>query len=167
MHRSFLQTLAKSAEENRRLQARATGVPIDTDIMQRLHPRANKQWDAVRNTFRAMTGQIKAQYLGEGPGNEGKLFAIVVRPSTRMPTLMPPSSDTPYHISIAFYDPAQRAIFERVARRYRTWRRVTLRGRIFGSTFQLDANSPVANDADVQLLHRSGRYGNRELHVSL
>ena len=123
MHRSFLQTLAKSAEEDRKRRARERGARIDTEIMQRLHPKANKQWDAVRHTFRAMSGQIKAEYLGEGPGKEGKLFAIVVRTTARMPTLYTPSSDTPYHISIAFYDRDQEDIFDRVAQRYRTWRK--------------------------------------------
>ena len=47
-------------------------------------------------------------------------------------------------------------------------RQVTLRGKVSGSTYELDTEScDVASDPDIQALHRYGAYSDRPLHVSL
>ena len=91
-----------------------------------------------------------------------------MHPLQKLPTSTPPNSETPYHISVAFFDPAKRKMFEELERKYSKSKTVTLQGEIQGSSFKLDTTRcPVGSDELVKRLHAAGHYYNRPLHISL
>ena len=111
---------------------------------------------------------MRGVYLGSQGYPEQPLFALEVTPLQRLPTNQPPNTATPYHISIAFSDPAKRREFTALEARYRKPRTVTLKGVVRGLAFYLDeSRDPIARDALLQRVFRSGHYGHKGLHISL
>lgn len=108
------------------------------------------------------------------------LFALEVRPQgPDFPTRCPPGSDmsfspprvkTPYHISIAFYQPLDEHRddrFDLVERRYAGWRHVILTGEIWGNAFYVDSKNVIGGDPELQGLFLSGDYRYKGLHMSM
>ena len=108
------------------------------------------------------------------------LFALEVRPmDPEFPTRCPPGSDmsfspprvrTPYHISIAFYQPLDERRddrFDIVERRYAGWRHVILTGGIWGNAFYVNDLNVIGGDPELQGLFLDGDYGYKGLHMSM
>ena len=142
---------------------------INKCIMTRVHPWANADWDNVKQNFVRMRVRMQAEYLPSNRYYATPLFVISIVPLD--PHLMPvwgkPNSETPLHVSIAFYDPAQKRTFDAIHNRYLKPREVELLGYIEGSTFRLEGG-PIADDLDIQHLHANDyEYGHKALHVSM
>ena len=114
-----------------------------------------------------MKAEVQGVYLGSNDYPEPPLFALKVTPLQRLATIQPPNSETPYHISVAFFDPAERRSFTALEQKYSEPREVTLKGRIRGMAFYLDATDPIASDPLIQSVHGKGHYAHKPLHVSL
>ena len=97
------------------------------------------------------------------------LFALEVI-GADLPTTKTPVEGTPYHITLDFVrqdDPRQRWRIQKVKSKFMA-KYVTLRGKVSGSTYELDTEScDVASDPDIQALHHYGAYSDRPIHVSL
>ena len=165
---------AAALEQRRRIairrgQAGAVEAEAYQDVMDRLRPNVNANWDRVVRQFRLLRCQVRARYMASNEYAERPLLVLEIRPLQQMPTTRPPGNKTPWHVSIAFYDPDRRKAFMTATRAYTDWREVTLVGEIAGSTFQLDPRRcPVATDRRLAALHRADPwYGDRPLHISL
>ena len=119
----------------------------------------------VRPVF--LPGEIKGRGTVQFKRETEPLFALEIL-DAEMPTTRP-ATDAPYHISLDFVrdDLWQRWRIQKVTRKF-MGKQVTLRGRVSGSTFELDPETcDVASDPHVQALHRWGAYSDRPIHVSL
>ena len=92
---------------------------------------------------------------------------LEVDPLQELPTTKPPDSATPWHISVAFYNPQRKQSFKAIERRYTQWREYTLIGWIQGASFYLDPQRcPVGSDPDLQALIRSDPwYGHKPIYL--
>ena len=140
---------------------------VDTDVMDRLSPASQADWDGVVRRFTRFQAKVRARYMNAAYGSD-PLLVLEVQPLGNFPTTMPPNSETPWHISVAFYDRGQRRDFEKLVEKYRRSEVKTLVGHIQGASFELDTlRCEVGSDPLLQRLHRSGYYGDRPLHISL
>ena len=146
-----------------------TGVDYDhTQRMRNQNLLKDEKWHSYKKGFKTIRCRIKGVYLGSNYtyANE-PLYVIEVHPLQKLPTSKPPNSETPYHISVAFWDPKKRKMFEELERKYSRSETVTLIGEIEGSSFKLDTKKcPVGSDELVKRLHSTGHYHNRPLHIS-
>ena len=153
--------------------ARRGAIPAgrDPDLSERMrNPRLldDARWELYKQGFTELKARVRGVYLGSQAYPEQPLFALEVTPLQRLPTNQPPNTATPYHISIAFFDPAKRREFAALEARYRKPRTVTLKGQIRGLAFYLDENrDPIARDKLLHRIFRAGHYGHKELHISL
>ena len=152
-------------------QAYANAIPrgVDTDIMQRLSVAAEADWDAIRTQFTRLRCRIRARYSGNNAFPDNPLLVLEVVPLEELPTTKPPNSETPWHISVAFYNPALAREFQVITDRYALPREFTLEGWIQGSTFVLDTREcPVGSDRQLQeLVAQDPWYGHKAIHISL
>jgi hypothetical protein len=170
MHKRILQDLRDSHLTGVIAQGRARAVPrgIFTDVMDRLAP-ASDDWESVRNNFTRLRCRVRARYSGSNESPDTPLLMLEVDPLQELPTTKPPDSATPWHISVAFYNPQRKQSFKAIERRYTQWREYTLIGWIQGASFYLDPQRcPVGSDPDLQALIRSDPwYGHKPIHISL
>ena len=136
-----------------------------TDVMDRLDAKSEENWDKVQAYFRSFKAKIKAEFLPSKSYPDNPLLVLTVKPIGWFPTTKPGGKD--YHVSICFYDPNKKEQIQVVYARYSRPSIVTLTGEIAGSTFQLNSVSPIANDPGIRLLHSSGHYKDRQLHISM
>ena len=170
MHRAIRPTLNRAQRDNVVAQGRRGAVPTGTDV--ELAKRARKglmepqRWDSYKKGFKEIKAKIRGVYLGNNAWSTQPLFALEVTPQQRLPTIQPPNTATPYHISVAFYDPAKRRAFDTLQQRYSRTRTVVLQGEIRGASFEL-TKGPVHDDALLRDLHKEGHYGHKSIHISL
>ena len=134
------------------------------DIMDRIRPWAQEDWDSVVRV------RLRSVYLPSNRHPEAPLLALAVEQldPEEAPVFGKPQSETPLHISVAFYNAERKREFDEVFERYQKPQEVVLHGRIQGSTFELRPPDPIAADPEVAALKRGDAYyGNRPLHISL
>ena len=180
MKRVFHENLVAAAgERGRKAQKRGVAIELESRLKHpwdEWYPRAESgvDRDGIRCTVRPVFLPPEDRRKGRGPfmfkrDPEPPLFALEVI-DAKMPTKTPPIQGTPYHISLDYVradDARQRWRITKVTRRF-MGRQVTLRGKVSGSTYELDTETcDVASDPDVQALHRYGSYSGRPIHVSL
>ena len=173
LNRRVQPTLSKFQRESVISQGQRGKIPdgVDYDLTQRIRNKKllkDEKWYSYKKGFKTIRCRIKGVYLGSNYtyANE-PLYVIEVRPLQKLPTSKPPNSETPYHISVAFWDPQKRKLFEELERKYSQSRTVVLQGEIEGSSFKLDTKKcPVGSDELVKRLHSEGYYHNRPLHIS-
>ena len=155
------------------------------DIDDRLrHPglRPDAGWrNFIDNMNNQLRCRIKAEYFTPVATHPDEpLLAIVVDPLQDLPTNRPAHTETPWHVSIGFYSTkygpikdgsaADRANYknalERIQRNYAEWAEVILTGHSQGGTWELNANSPIAADPDIQYIHANSHYHNRPIHMT-
>ena len=162
--------LLDSLHEMQRINAIHKGtVPWgdDTEIMDRLSPEASADWDNVKRRFTRFQAKVRARYM-DSEFNEQPLLVLEIQPVGPFPTTKPPNSNTPWHVSVGFYDHAYAREFKQLVDKYRKFEIKTLVGHIQGASFELDTlRCDVGSDPLLQHLHRLGYYGNRPLHISL
>ena len=147
-----------------------TGVDYDhTQRMRNQNLLKDERWESYKKGFKTLQCRIRGVYLGNNSNSANQpLFAIEVQPLQKLPTSKPPNSATPYHISVAFFDPNKRNMFDELERKYSKNKIVTLRGEISGLTFKLDTTRcPVGSDELIKRVHAEGHYYYSPLHVSL
>ena len=172
MHHSRRDILGLLHENRRKhvtLQAHHQAIRsgTSTNIFQRLSPAAEADWDAVVRTFTTLHCKLRAFYSGTNNWPE-PLLSLEVKPLQDMPTLFPDHSETPWHISIAFYEPQKSREFRKIVQKYAEWREFVLVGNIYGGMFELDPERcPVGSDEDILALKRQGYYGDRPMHISM
>ena len=174
LNRRVQPTLSKFQRESVISQGQRGKIPdgVDYDLTPRIRDRnllKDEKWHSYKKGFKTIRCRIKGVYLGSNYtyANE-PLYVIEVHPLQKLPTSKPPNSETPYHISVAFWDPQKRKLFEELERKYSQSRTVVLQGEIEGSSFKLDTKKcPVGSDELVKRLHSTGHYHNRSLHISL
>ena len=147
-------------------------VPEDVhqDVMDRIRPWAQDDWDSVVRRFRTMRVRLQSVYIPSNNHPTTPLLALAVEQldPEEAPIEGKPGSETPLHISIAFFNPERKPHFDRVFKRYQLPRIVTLHGQIQGSIFALRPPDPILGDRDLMALKRSDPwYGHRDLHISL
>ena len=177
MKRAFQDHLITSAAQRGR-EPKKRGVA--TELEHRLkhpwdewYPRAEK---GINETGTRCT--VRPVFLPAGIKGRGDvrfkrqsepLFALEVI-GANLPTTKTPVEGTPYHISLDYVrqdDSRQRWRIQKVTRKFMA-KQVTLRGKVSGSTYELDTEScDVASDPDIQAPHRYGAYSDRPIHVSL
>ena len=177
MYRSIRPTLQAADTDAKRRRVTEAGrrnaIPAGRDpgLPERMrNPRLleDARWEKYKQGFTELKANVRGVYLGSNENPERPLFALEVIPQQRLPTSQPPNTATPYHISISFYDPAQRRDFTALEARYSKWRTVTLKGFIRGLAFYLDEKrDPIARDPLLQRIFKSGHYGHKGLHISL
>ena len=173
LNRRVQPTLSKFQRESVISQGQRGKIPdgVDYDLTQRIRNKKllkDEKWYSYKKGFKTIRCRIKGVYLGSNYtyANE-PLYVIEVHPLQKLPTSKPPNSETPYHISVAFWDPKKRKMFEELERKYSQSRTVVLQGEIEGSSFKLDTKKcPVGSDELVKKLHSTGHYHNRPLHIS-
>ena len=135
----------------------------------RTKPRIWDNWDRVKRQFKSLRCEIRARYIPSNQYPKEPLLILEVKPLEPMPTRHPTGNQTPWHISIDFYDSDKRTEFMDATRPYARWREVTLVGQIYGSAFYLDRDKcPVGSDRRLEALHAVGHYGDYAgLHISL
>ena len=89
------------------------------------------------------------------------LFALEVIPLQRLPKKQPSNTATPYYLSIALFDPAQREELTKQEARYQKTRTVTPKVVRRGIVFDLDAKSPIANGPFFQRVFQREDYGHK------
>ena len=147
-------------------------VPEDVhhDVMERIRPWAQDDWDSVVRSFRTMRVRLRSIYLPSNRYPMAPLLALAVEQldPEEAPIYGRPGSETPLHISVAFYNAGRKREFDEVFERYQKPREVVLHGRIQGSTFELRPPDPIAADPEVAALKQGDAYyGHRPLHISL
>ena len=178
LNRRVQPTLSKFQRESVISQGQRGKIPdgVDYDLTQRIRNKKllkDEKWYSYKKGFKTIRCRIRGVYLGSNYTDgyqwaDQPLYVIEVHPLQKLPTSKPPNSETPYHISVAFWDPQKRKLFEELERKYSQSRTVTLRGEIEGSSFKLDTKKcPVGSDELVKKLHSTGHYKNRPLHISL
>ena len=171
MHRQVIKSLMERQRENVTGLANRGGIAEGewTDVMDRLNPRSRANWDNVRQSFRYLRCRLRAEYSGSNTWPDNPLLILAVYPMGHLPTTRPGDPNTPWHISISFYDPLRKPEFVAMEEKYGQTRIVTLEGWIEGSTFRLDLNNcPIGSDPLVQNVHNADPvYGAANLHVSL
>ena len=135
----------------------------------------------IGNMNNQLRCRIKAEYLTPDKDYPDEpLLAIVIDPLQDLPTIRPPDSETPWHVSIGFYSTkygpikdgtkADRANYkkalERIQRNYAEWAEVILLGHTQGGTWVLNDDSPVKNDPDIQFVHDNSHYHDRAIHMT-
>jgi len=157
----------------------------DTDIMDRLSKQANDDWDNVHRNFDSFHALVRAHFNNSDYGAD-PLLVLEVKPHgirepngsgyrrqrgmMQFPTTKPPNSETPWHITIDFYNRWNRRDMDRLIEKYSTWKEYTLVGQLSGSggSFQMDRHRcEIASDPLVQQLHDAGYYGDRPIHMSI
>ena len=167
MYRSLRLTLAKAQLQSAQGKGRRPAETY-TDIMDRLRPK--KDWDNIKKGLTSIKAKVRADYLHSPQYPDTPLLVMKVEPLQKLPTTRPTGSQTPYHISIAFYakQPADfRRRMDAVQLKYARSRTVMLKGHVQGSTFVLSESSPIANDPEIKYLHDNSYYASRPLHLSL
>ena len=140
---------------------------IDTDVMDRLSPASQADWDSVVKRFTRFRAKVRARYMNAAYDSE-PLLVLEIQPLGDFPTVKPPNSETPWHVSVGFYSRAYAREFNALVDKYREFEVKTLVGHIQGASFELDTlRCDVGSDRLLQRLHRLGYYGNRPLHISL
>ena len=165
MHLQLRQFQAQEALLKAQLEGRKMEEEDWEDVMDRLDPKSEENWEKVQADFRSFKAEIKAEFLPSKAYPETPLLAMTVKPLGWFPTTKPGGKD--YHVSVCFYDPDEKRQIQEVYARYSRPKVVTLVGEIAGSTFQLNSVSQIANDPDIRDLHSSGHYKHRQLHVSM
>ena len=110
---------------------------VDTDVMDRLSPASLADWDGVVRRFTRFRAKVRARYMNAAYGAD-PLLVLEVQPLGNFPTTKPPNTETPWHISVAFYDRRQRREFDALVGKYRKFEVKTLDGHIQGASFELD-----------------------------
>ena len=174
LNRRVRPTLTKFQRELVISQGQRGKIPdgVDYDLTQRIRNQKllkDEKWHSYKKGFKTIRCRIKGVYLGSNYtyANE-PLYVIEVHPLQKLPTSKPPNSETPYHISVAFWDPKKRKMFEELERKYSKSRTVSLRCEIHGLSFKLDTTRcPVGSDELVKRVHAAGHYYHKPLHISL
>ena len=177
MHRTIIPTLRKANTDAPRQRVTAKGkrgqIPPgeNFELEKRIRdPRllGDAAWEAYKRNFTTIRCKVKGVYLGSNEYPDNPLFSLRVTPLSELPTTRAPNSDTPWHISIEFFDPAQRQAFTALEQKYSKTRNLTLRGWIQGLAFYLDTSTdPIGSDPLVQEVHAKGHYRHKPLHISL
>ena len=173
MQRTLIPTLKRAQRETTIALGTRGALPAGRDIALEDRTRAGlsdpARWQEYVKGFKQLRCKVRGVYLGNnGPYATTPLFALEVMPMQRLPTTQAGNTATPYHISIAFYDRAQRRDFEELQRRFARPREVTLRGEINGNAFFLDENRcPIGSDPLIRRVHQNGHDSFKRLHVSL
>ena len=140
---------------------------VDTDVMDRLSAASQADWYGVVRRFTRFQAKVRARYMNAAYGAE-PLLVLEIIPLGNFPTTKPPNTETPWHVSVGFYDRAYAREFKALVNKYRNFEVKTLVGHIQGASFELDTlRCEVGSDPLLQNLHRLGHYGNRPLHISL
>ena len=147
----------------------AVAYGVNTDVWQRLSPAAEADWETIRTTFTRLRCRIRGRYLGSNTYPDTPLFVLEVVPLEPLPTIKPPNSETPWHISVAFYNPQLARDFNVLIDRYAHFREYTLIGWIQGASFYLDTHAcPIGSDVQLQeLVRQDPSYGHKPIHISL
>ena len=143
---------------------------VHTDVMDRIRPWAQDDWDSVVRRFRTMRVRLRSVYLPSNNHALQPLLALAVEQldPEQAPIYGKPGSETPLHISVAFFDAGRKREFREVFERYQKPREVVLHGMIQGSTFELRPPDPILADPQVVALKAGDPYyGHRPLHISL
>ena len=176
MKRAFEEHLiASAAQRGREPKRRGIANPLEDRLRhpwQEWYPRAEQGINQTGIRCKVRPVFLPAEIKGRGSVRFKRqtepLFALEVI-GADLPTEKTPVEGTPYHISLDFVrdEPRQRWRIQKVTRKFMA-KQVTLRGKVSGSTYELDTEScDVASDPDIQALHRYGAYSDRPLHVSL
>ena len=165
MHMQLRQFQAQEALLKAQLEGREMEEEDWEDVMDRLDPKSEENWEKVQAEFRGFKAEIKAEFLPSKSYPDNPLLVLTVKPTGWFPTTKPGGKK--YNVSICFYDPDKKQQIQEVYARYSRPRIVTLTGEIAGSTFQLNSVSPIANDPEIRNLHSTGHYKDRQLHVSM
>jgi len=140
----------------------------NTELTDRLSP-MSQDWEGLRKNFTSLKCKVRARYMGgnQWPGNP--LLILEIRPLQELPTTKPPNSETPWHITVGFYEPSRDRAFKKIVEKYIDWEEYTLIGWIQGASFYLDTNAcPVGSDPDLQnLIRADAYYGHKPIHISL
>ena len=140
---------------------------VDTDVMDRLSPESQADWDRVVRRFTRFRAKVRARYMNAAYGSD-PLLVLEIQPLGKFPTTKPPNTETPWHISVGFYSDEYAREFKALVNKYRNFEVKTLVGHIQGASFYLDTlRCDIGRDPLLQHLHRLGHYGNRPLHISL
>ena len=173
MERTLIPTLQRAQRDTAIALGRRKALPAGRDIALEDRTRAGLsnliRWKEYVKGFKQLRCKVRGVYLGNnGPYATTHLFALEVMRMHRLPTTQAGNTATPYHISIAFYDRAQRRDFDALQRRFARPREVTLRGQIHGNAFFLDeTRCPIGSDPLIRRVHQNGHYSHKRLHVSL
>ena len=167
MYKGLLHNLHETQRRNAIHKGRvAPGV--DTDVMNRLSPESLEDWDKVVRRFTRFRAKVRARYMNAAYGSDPLLVLEVQPLGGNFPTTKPPNSETPWHISVDFYNRGNARELKALVNKYRQFEVKTLVGHIQGASFELDTlRCDVGSDPLLQHLHRLGYYGNRPLHISL
>ena len=166
-----VQNMLHEAQRRNAIHKGASNWGEDTEIMNRLTPQAEEDWENVKMRFTRFKAMVRARYMNSDYGGD-PLLVLEVKPlkgrGIQFPTTKPPNSETPWHITVDFSNRYNRRGMKRLIERYSTFKEYTLVGHIQGSSFELDRlRCDVGSDRLLQELHDAGYYGNRPLHISL
>ena len=167
MYKGLLHTLHETQRRNA-IHRGQSPWGVDTEIMDRLSPAAEEDWDRVKQRFTRFRANVRARYMNSDYGSD-PLLVLEVKPlGNNFPTTKPPNSETPWHISVDFYNRENADELKALVNKYRKFEVKTLVGHIQGSSFELDTlRCDVGTDPLLQHLHQQGYYGDRPLHISL
>ena len=151
------------------LEGHAGRIPrgTNTDVMDRLSP-MSADWHGVTHNFTSFRCKIRARYMGSNRWSDNPLLVLEVKPLEEIPTTKPPNSQTPWHITVGFYDSYKAQEFRNIVEKYLDWTEYTLIGWVQGASFYLDTERcPVGSDQDLLALIRSDPYyGHKPIHMS-
>ena len=107
-------TLTKFQRESVISQGQRGKIPdgVDYDLTQRIRNQKllkDEKWHSYKKGFKTLKCKIRGVYLGSNNTYANDpLYVIEMHPLQKLPTSKPPNSETPYHISVAFFDPKKR-----------------------------------------------------------
>ena len=108
-----VQNMLHEAQRRNAIHKGASNWGEDTEIMNRLTPQAEEDWENVKMRFTRFKAMVRARYMNSDYGAD-PLLVLEGKPlkqrGMQFPTTKPPNSETPWHITIDFSNSGNRRI---------------------------------------------------------